>query len=152
MEKVNNQYYRYMIFAIFAIFVNIIVQILSKEIFISFFNSISYNFIEINASKFEYWFIFALGSGTLAGFVFKFIVDKFIVFEDVKNNTIEKTTKQLTLYLTFAIFTTIIFWGFELLFKVLFSGDVYLIGGIIGLAIGYTVKFVLDRTYVFTIS
>jgi putative flippase GtrA len=91
--------------------------------------------------------------GTLTGFVFKFVVDKFIVFQDKiishSKDEIQKTTKQLGLYLGFAILTTAIFWGFELVFKILFSGDWYLIGGLVGLIIGYTLKFLFDRKYVF---
>ena len=149
MEKKTNQYVTYMVFAIIAIIVNIIIQIFSKEIFISIFNSFAYNYIEFTSSIFEYWFLFALGAGTFAGFVFKFIADKFIVFEDKMDNSLEKTSKQLALYFSFAIITTAIFWGFELAFKILFTGDAYLIGGMIGLAIGYSIKFILDRKYVF---
>lgn len=138
-----------MFFAIIAIVINIMVQIISKELFIVVLNSFAYNYIKFSSTKLEYWFILALGVGTVSGFVFKFIVDKFIVFEE-RTTTIEKTTKQIFLYFLFAILTTAIFWGFEFLFKILFTkGNMYLIGGIIGLTIGYTIKFLLDKTYVF---
>ena len=150
MQKNSKQYFSYMIFAVFAIMINILIQIISKEILILFFFEFSNNYIQLGKVNIEYWFIFALGFGTLSGFIIKFILDKFVVFEE-KRNTIstEETGKQLSLYLGFAIITTMIFWGFQFGFKLLFPGDWYLIGGIIGLAIGYTVKFLLDRKYVF---
>ena len=148
-KHLDKQYPKYMFFAIIAIGINVVVQIVSKELFLLLFNSLAHNYFSFSTTKLEYWFIFALGMGTVSGFVFKFVMDKFIVFED-SITTIEKTTRQISLYFAFAIVTTTIFWGFEFLFKVLFpEGSMYLIGGIIGLAIGYTVKFLLDKTYVF---
>ena len=151
MDKKTKQYFIYMLFAVVAIIVNIGFQIIAREVIILIFSEFAFNFIALNSIKFEYWFLGALAFGTLIGFIFKFIVDKFIVFEEKRpiDDSIEKTGKQLFLYLGFAVFTTIIFWGLEILFKVLLPGDWYLVGGIIGLAIGYTVKFLLDRKYVF---
>lgn len=142
-----------MIFAVISIFLNITIQIITKEIILITFYEFSNNFISLGNSKLEYWFIFALGCGTLSGFIFKFVVDKFIVFgESLEANSIEKTSKQLSLYLGFAIMTTAIFWGFEFGFKIMFSGDWYLLGGIIGLAIGYSIKYLLDKKFVFKSS
>jgi len=54
---------------------------------------------------------------------------------------------MILLYTIFAVFTTLIFWTTQLLFR-LYIGFEY-IGMIIGLTIGYTIKFLLDRKYVF---
>lgn len=154
MRTISNQYYLYMGLAAISILINLFTQILIKLVLISVNASFSDKNLFFGKIGFPYWFILALGLGTVAGFIFKFIVDKFIVFEeklkgDTKNE-LEKTTRQLILYFTFAIFTTMIFWGFEIFFKIFLEGDWYLIGGLIGLIIGYTVKFLLDRTFVFT--
>ena len=48
------------------------------------------------------------------------------------------------------IFTTIIFWGTEIAFDVIFkSAGAKYIGAIIGLGIGYIIKYFLDKKYVF---
>ena len=48
--------------------------------------------------------------------------------------------------------TTAIFWGTEFLFsRIDPSGRLIYLGGAIGLAIGYVVKYELDRRFVFTI-
>jgi hypothetical protein len=49
--------------------------------------------------------------------------------------------------------TTIIFWGFEIVFWTVWRTDLAkYAGGAIGLAIGYVSKFVLDRKFVFKLE
>ena len=149
MRTSSNQYIIYMIFAALSIILNLGSQYLAKEIILY----LTPNFGNQEIFHFEYWFLLALGFGTVVGFLFKFIVDKFVVFEEkITKNTkeeLQKTSKQITMYFGFAIFTTMIFWGFEFSFKFLFSGNWYLVGGLIGLLVGYTVKFILDSRFVF---
>ncbi|TFF87419.1 MAG: GtrA family protein [Promethearchaeota archaeon] len=57
--------------------------------------------------------------------------------------------KELILYGFFAIFTTIIFWGVQYALTMLMGSEYYILAGAIGLAIGYTIKFILDKLYVF---
>ncbi|MFX0095170.1 MAG: GtrA family protein [Candidatus Hodarchaeota archaeon] len=140
------RYTFYMIFAVIAITLNVTVQFLAEIILKAIFPELAWTIIEILAQPFEMWFFICLGLGTLVGFVFKFLVDKFIVFEE-KELIINQTARQATKYLFFAIFTTIIFWGTETLFQILWNA--YALGAIIGLAIGYTIKFVLDSKFVF---
>lgn len=99
--------------------------------------------------KQELYFYIQLCVGTFLGFVTKFVLDKFIVFEE-KHRDIGHTFKQLLIYTFNAVFTTIIFWSFEFGFKFAFTFEhSELAGGFIGLAIGYTVKFFLDKKFVF---
>ena len=138
-------YIMYMLFAVLAILVNVTVQVFTAVIIRLLLGPTA----DFPIFTFEIWYIVSLGLGTVAGFIFKFIADKFVVFgEDVAEAASTRTARQLGIYFTFAIFTTIIFWGTETLFKILWP-PLYLLGGIIGLAIGYTVKFLLDRQFVF---
>ena len=51
------------------------------------------------------------------------------------------------------IVTTMIFWGFEAGFWYVWRSDMMrVLGEVIGLAIGYVVKYELDRRFVFTPS
>lgn len=149
MKNSQTQYTIYMSFAAVSIILNLASQYLVRILLVFFLPK----FANTEILHLEYWFLIALGFGTLIGFLFKFLVDKFVVFEErlLENRKaeIQKTSKQLSLYLGFAIFTTMIFWGFEFTFKILLSGNWYLFGGLIGLIIGYTVKFLLDRRFVF---
>jgi len=135
-----------MFFAFCSILINLTIQQISKILlkntqldFIHFFNL-------------DIAFIIQLISGTIAGFIFKFIVDKFAIFKNAYAG-FKHTSKQIIIYLLFAVITTIIFWGFEISFNHFFKfTNRDLFGGLIGLIIGYTIKFLLDRKWVFHIS
>ena len=86
--------------------------------------------------------------GTLIGFVFKFLIDKLLIFKT--KTKMAETTQELVKYLGFAIITTVIFCGTEITFLKVFGANYYLLGGLLGLIIGYTLKFILDRQYVLT--
>ena len=133
-----------MIFAAIAIVINLITQ-----------NLIEFTFNEFNPElasevflSFPLWFIIALGFGTVTGFIFKFLADKYIIFNTI--TTMAETTSEIIKYFSFAVFTTIIFWGIETSFLILFEEEYYLLGGLIGLIIGYSLKFIFDKKYVFT--
>ncbi|MFW9991129.1 MAG: GtrA family protein [Candidatus Odinarchaeota archaeon] len=151
MDRVYKQYFSYIAFAVVAIAINVGCQALVEFLAKNFIPSIAFFAIEVLGKQLYFWFGLALVSGTLVGFIFKFIVDKWIIFRDrlKEDETLAETGKQITKYFGFAIFTTIIFWGTEGLFYLLLGEEWYLIGGVIGLSIGYTVKFIVDRHYVF---
>ncbi len=87
---------------------------------------------------------------TIIAFIFKYLVDKIFIFKDKTKYLSIIHFRQIFLYGFFAVFTTIIFWFTELSFKYLFSfKNSHLIGAVIGLAIGYTIKFLLDKKFVF---
>ena len=127
--------FRYVVFAILATFVNLIIQ------------------------RFVLWFgdgsvifLVALAAGTAMGLLVKYFLDKYWIFEDLSVGAIE-ATKKLSLYTLMGILTTAIFWGTETLFWLIWRTDLMReIGAIIGLSVGYFVKYHLDRRYVFTNS
>jgi len=91
----------------------------------------------------------AIGSGTIIGLLVKYILDKkYIFYCNVKNK--KDDVKKFGLYTLMGVITTIIFWSSELLFHyyVNISYSKY-IGAIIGLTIGYVVKYYLDKNLVF---
>ncbi len=148
-----------MIFASVSTFVNIISQILIKTIFgrISFFNSILLNkgeliiyFFKMNISQdITIVFLLQMFTGIIAGFLVKFILDKFVVFKE-KHKNFAHTLTQFFIYGALALITTFIFLAFEIAFKIIFDfNNSEIIGGFIGLVIGYTLKFFLDKIFVF---
>ena len=88
-------------------------------------------------------------AGTAAGFILKYILDKWFVFEDGFDGH-SREVQKVALYGAFSVGTTLIFWGFEVAFWTIWKTDAAkYTGAVIGLAIGYAAKFALDRTFVF---
>ena len=57
---------------------------------------------------------------------------------------------QFAFYTFTGVFTTIVFWGTEIFFHYAFESDfMRYVGGVIGLVIGYILKFLLDSRFVF---
>ena len=91
----------------------------------------------------------ALFIGTLAGLVVKYILDKKFIFYHVIENK-KDDAKKFALYSLMGIFTTVIFWGTEIAFDALFENpNAKYMGAVIGLSIGYVIKYFLDKKYVF---
>jgi putative flippase GtrA len=87
--------------------------------------------------------------GTATGFVLKYLLDKKWVFDDGYGGHRQELQK-ITLYGVFSVFTTLVFWSFEVAFWVIWHTDfAKYTGAVIGLAIGYAAKFMLDRAFVF---
>lgn len=80
-------------------------------------------------------------------YLVKFVLDKFIVFEK-KDIHIKQTSKEFTLYFSFAILTTIENVGIQAIMTNIF-GTTMGISVVIALCIGYGTKFLLDRRYTF---
>ena len=122
----------YVIFAIVSTIVNLLFQYLSFMIYNGF------------ASLYLAMFI-----GTLAGLILKYILDKkYIFFHKPKSK--KDDGKKFLLYSLMGVFTTIIFWGFEIGFDFIFQSDnAKYFGAILGLSIGYVVKYFLDKKFVF---
>lgn len=87
--------------------------------------------------------------GTLTGLFTKYFLDKLYIFNYVTTGKADDI-KKFTLYSFMGIFTTSIFWSFELSFNLMFESTIakYL-GGLLGLSIGYSFKYLLDKKFVF---
>lgn len=91
----------------------------------------------------------ALLVGTAAGLITKYYLDKKFIFY-YKTQNIREDIGKFFLYSAIGAITTIIFWGFELGFDYLFKFEsAKFIGAVIGLMIGYFVKYNLDKKFVF---
>lgn len=90
-------------------------------------------------------------AGTAAGLVVKYLLDKHYIFRFQTRN-VAHDSHTFMLYTLMGIATTVIFWGFEFGFDWLFADKLMrYLGGVIGLAIGYYVKYQLDKRFVFVI-
>ena len=92
---------------------------------------------------------FAIGMGTLIGLIIKYILDKRWIFGDLTVG-ISDNTRKFALYSIMGVSTTLIFWASETLFWWVWHSD-YMreMGAVLGLSIGYFIKYHLDRTFVF---
>lgn len=87
--------------------------------------------------------------GTLVGFLIKYIVDKTWTFRE-RYTTPLGEAQRITLSGLFSVLTTLIFWAFELGFYAIWQTDfAKYLGAVLGLSIGYVLKFWLDRRHVF---
>jgi putative flippase GtrA len=91
----------------------------------------------------------AMFFGTLAGLVAKYILDKKFIFYHTPKDK-KDDAKKFVLYSLMGVFTTIIFWGMEIAFDTLYQDpNAKYVGAVIGLSIGYIIKYFLDKKYVF---
>jgi putative flippase GtrA len=102
----------------------------------------------ISAILYEH-IIFSMAAGTICGLGLKYWIDKKFIFIH-KSASLKSQGKEFTLYSVSGLFTTLIFWGFEIsfyqIFQTIFMRDV---GAVIGLVIGYLIKYQLDKRFVF---
>lgn len=94
-------------------------------------------------------FLAALALGTLAGLVVKYLLDKRWIFHDHRQG-LKHHGQKFSLYTAMGLITTAIFWGMESGFWLIWYTDLMReVGAVIGLGIGYVVKYQLDRRFVF---
>lgn len=125
---------KYILFAIISTIANLIFQYISLYIYNRFLS-----------------LYLAMFFGTLAGLVVKYVLDKkFIFYHKPKNR--KDDGKKFILYSFMGVFTTLIFWGFEIGFDYIFKSEgAKYFGAIIGLGIGYIIKYFLDKKFVFKV-
>ncbi len=91
----------------------------------------------------------AIAVGTGVGLVVKYLLDKRWIFFDVSTGA-RAHGERFSRYTLTGIVTTAIFWGMETAFWLQWQTEsMRELGAVIGLAIGYVVKFQLDKRFVF---
>ncbi|PJE29168.1 Putative flippase GtrA (transmembrane translocase of bactoprenol-linked glucose) [Pseudooceanicola antarcticus] len=94
-------------------------------------------------------FALAVLVGTGVGLVLKYLLDKRWIFEDRETGA-RAHSRKFGLYTAMGLVTTAIFWGFETLAWMTWQTDFAReAGAVLGLAIGYVVKYRLDRRFTF---
>ena len=95
-------------------------------------------------------FAAAVGAGTIVGLVIKYLLDKRWIFYDVETG-VKNHGRKFSFYTAMGLFTTAIFWGTETAFWLIWQTEIMReLGAILGLSVGYVVKYNLDRRFVFT--
>lgn len=91
----------------------------------------------------------AMFFGTLAGLIAKYFLDKKWIFYHTPADK-KDDVKKFALYSLMGVSTTIIFWATEMAFYYLNPNpNAKYIGAVIGLSIGYVIKYFLDKKFVF---
>jgi len=131
MNKINKNFL-YIIFAIISTISNLLTQRLILSIDESYL-----------------LFFIALFFGTLVGLVVKFFLDKRWIF-NYKNKSLKLQTRKFFHYSLMGVFSTSVFWVTETLFWLVWKNDFMReIGALLGLSVGYYVKYKLDKYFVF---
>lgn len=93
--------------------------------------------------------LLSVAVGTGVGLLVKYVLDKRYIFR-FQARDLAHDSRVFLLYTLMGLATTLIFWGFEFGFHLLFaSKEMRYLGGVIGLVIGYLTKYQLDKRYVF---
>jgi putative flippase GtrA len=123
---------KYSLFAVISTFFNLLIQYFSFGFYAGF------------GSLYVAMFL-----GTLVGLVAKYVLDKkFIFYHETKEK--KDNVKKFVLYSLMGVFTTILFWATEIAFATLSSDpNAKYLGAVVGLSIGYVIKYFLDKKYVF---
>ena len=122
---------KYILFCIIAIVINLSTQRIIMELI--FINN----------------YFLALLIGTLFGLVIKFILDKKYIFA-YSDSSIKNNSLKFSFYSFNGILTTLLFWGTESVFFFIYKTNFAReFGALIGLSIGYFIKYRLDKKYVF---
>jgi putative flippase GtrA len=95
-------------------------------------------------------FALAVLMGTAVGLVVKYLLDKRWIFDD-RSTGVAAHGQRFGLYTAMGAVTTLIFWGTETAFWLVWRTDLMReAGAVLGLMVGYVVKYRLDRRFVFT--
>ena len=114
----------------------------------SLFNLLTQRVV-LSFSKTNLFFFSAIFLGTLVGLIIKFFLDKIYIFVDKKKEFFY-VGRKFGLYTLMGTFSTIIFWGTESIFWIIWREQIMReIGAILGLTLGYIIKYNLDKRYVF---
>ncbi|MBN1620821.1 GtrA family protein [candidate division WOR-3 bacterium] len=91
----------------------------------------------------------AMAAGTTAGLMLKYILDKKYIFY-YRTKSFSHDIRKFILYSFLGGLTTLLFWSVELFFEycVSITASKY-IGALVGLSAGYTIKYFLDKKFVF---
>jgi hypothetical protein len=146
----KTQYSLYILFAFISTLLNIGIQKIT-EMTVKWLHPAFYGTAVLSGSNITLGLLIQMCTATVLAFIFKYLADKLLIFRDKTAYISGAHFKQIVLYGSFAVLTTVIFWGTELIFKnfLPFKDSEY-IGAFLGLLIGYSLKFFLDRKYVFS--
>lgn len=124
---------RYSLFAGIAIVLNLASQEITYRVYPGAFN-----------------LYLAILVGTAVGLISKYQLDKHFIFAYRVQGVGDDLNRFMAYSLT-GVITTLVFWGFELGFDALFGTRAARYGGaILGLTLGYLIKYRLDRRFVFS--
>ena len=90
--------------------------------------------------------------GTAAGLPLRYFLEKRYIF-NFKSQNLKHNGKLFVFYSAMGVITTLMFWGTEYAFHLIYDTEfMRYVGGVIGLAVGFYVKYQLDKKYVFVNS
>ena len=105
--------------------------------------------ITVRVYHLKYQIALSVIVGTAVGLLIKYVLDKKYIFR-FSANSLAHDSSLFVMYTAMGVVTTLIFWGFEFTFEYLFHTKfMRYLGAVIGLSIGYFIKYNLDKRFVF---
>jgi putative flippase GtrA len=122
----------YSLFAIISIVANLLAQDITVRVY-----------------HLKYQIALSVIVGTAVGLLIKYVLDKKYIFR-FSANSLAHDSSLFVMYTAMGVVATLIFWGFEFTFEYLFHTKfMRYLGAVIGLSIGYFIKYNLDKRFVF---
>lgn len=107
--------------------------------------------VAIRAYRGPLQLVLSVVAGTGVGLIVKYALDKRFIFRFRNRDSLHEA-RTFGLYSLMGLGTTIVFWTFEFGFQYAFqSKELRYLGAVIGLAIGYRAKYLLDKHFVFRV-
>ena len=108
--------------------------------------------VSIWAYKGPFYVEISILVGTAMGLPLRYFLEKRFIFAFTSRN-FKHDGKLFIFYSAMGLITTLIFWSTEYAFHLIYETDfMRYVGGAVGLAIGFFVKYNLDKKYVFVNS
>jgi len=108
--------------------------------------------VSVWAYKGPFYIEISILIGTAIGLPLRYFLEKRYVFDFTSKN-LAHDGKLFIFYGAMAVITTLIFWGTEYAFYLIYDTEfMRYLGGMIGLSTGFYVKYQLDKKYVFVES
>lgn len=108
--------------------------------------------VAVRAYGGRYSLVASVMIGTGVGLVTKYVLDKLFIFNFRAVNALHDAQIFLQ-YAAVGVLTTLIFWVFEFGFNELFvDKNMRYVGALIGLALGYYIKYCIDKRFVFRVK
>jgi len=107
--------------------------------------------VAIRAYRGPLQLVLSVVAGTGVGLIVKYALDKRFIFRFRNRDSLHEA-RTFGLYALMGVGTTIVFWTFEFGFQYAFqTKELRYLGAVMGLAIGYWAKYLLDKHFVFRV-
>jgi putative flippase GtrA len=110
--------------------------------------NLSAQWVSVRLYQGDFSVVLSILVGTAAGLPVKYLLDRRYIFAGRARSS--RVGGEFLRYASTGVITTLVFWSIEWLFHLAFGSEFWrLVGGAIGLSVGFYLKYRLDARFVF---